>query len=150
MIGNALRTNHVGFTVDDLDRPIAMFAELFGYTLTSRGGRNARGVARLTGVADADILVAHLHHPDLIGIELIAYHRPEDRGRIGGRPCDTGYTHLTFDVRDIEALVAEAAAHGLVPVGEIVGRRGAGARVVYLRDPDGINIELIEPGDAAP
>ena len=148
MIGNCIRTNHVGFTVRDLDRTIAMFADLFGYRVTSRGGRHPKGVQLLTGVADADIVVAHLEHPDLIGIELILYLQPEHRDRVTARACDTGYAHLTFDVRDIEALVAEGAAHGLVPVGRIVNSARVtdeGSRVVYLRDPDGINIELIQP-----
>jgi catechol 2,3-dioxygenase-like lactoylglutathione lyase family enzyme len=145
MAANVIRTNHVGFTVSDIDRTTAMFADLFGYERVSLGGRNPQGVARLTGVADADILVAHLHHPDLIGLELIEYRKPDAKGTIDGRPCDSGYTHLTFDVRDLDGMVAAAAIHGLVPVGEAVGNPLKGARVVYLRDRDGINIELIQP-----
>jgi catechol 2,3-dioxygenase-like lactoylglutathione lyase family enzyme len=141
-------TNHIGFTVSAIARPRAMFEELFGYQLESLGGRDPRGVARLTGVPGADIEVAHLRHPRLIGIELIAYAAPMERGRLGGRPCDLGYTHLTYDVGSIEMLLPIAARHGLVPLGEVVGRPGS-KRVVYLRDPDGIAIELIEAGLAA-
>jgi catechol 2,3-dioxygenase-like lactoylglutathione lyase family enzyme len=148
MTGNILSTNHVGFTVTDIGATTAMFADLFGYERVSLGGRNPQGVARLTGVADADIIVAHLRHPDLIGIELIEYRKPDAKGRIEGRPCDRGYTHLTFDVRDLDILVQAASRYGLVPVGEAVGNPLKGARVVYLRDQDGINIELIQPAPA--
>jgi catechol 2,3-dioxygenase-like lactoylglutathione lyase family enzyme len=136
----------VGFTVVDIDRATAMFTDLFGYEVVSLGGRNPKGVARLTGVADADIMVAHLRHPELIGIELIAYMTPLEKHRATGRPCDAGYTHLTYDVSDLDLMMEKAAAHDLLPVGQVVGK---GPRVVYLRDPDGINIEFIEPSGGA-
>lgn len=145
---NVLRTNHVGFTVGDMDASLHRFQKLFGYQLTERGTRPNRGVELLTGVEGAEIDVAHLHHPDLIGIELIAYRAPADAGRMAGRPCDIGHTHLTFDVRDLDALVATALALGLEKVGRVVRSSkipGEGAQVVYLRDPDGITIELIQP-----
>jgi catechol 2,3-dioxygenase-like lactoylglutathione lyase family enzyme len=148
-----VRTNHVGFTVRDLDRAIAMFADLFGYAVSSRGGRNRAGVERLTGVVGADIEVVHLRREGLLGVELIAYREPADRGRAQARPCDAGYTHLTFDVTDLAAVMARAARHGLVPVGEVVGGAGGprkGIQVVYLRDGDGINIELIQVPQDAP
>jgi catechol 2,3-dioxygenase-like lactoylglutathione lyase family enzyme len=140
--GNILRTNHVGFTVKDLDRAITMFSDLFGYEVKSRGRRDLRGVALLTGVAGADIEVVHLFHPNLLEVELITYHKPDGAGRTEGRPCDIGYVHLTFDVRNMETMVTAAAVHGLVPIGRVV-TDGKGKSVVYLRDPDGINIELI-------
>jgi catechol 2,3-dioxygenase-like lactoylglutathione lyase family enzyme len=146
---DVLRSNHIGFTVRTLDPAIAMFVNLFGYVLESIGGRNPRGVARLTGVEGADIMVAHLHRAGFVSIELITYLAPADRGDAAGRPCDSGYTHLTFDVADVAAFVTRAASYGLVPVGEIVGGRTeplTSLRVVYLRDPNGINIELIQPG----
>jgi glyoxylase I family protein len=152
LVPNVIRSNHIGLTVSDLDRAVAMFKALFGYSLLSLGGRHPRGVELLTGVAGADIVVAHLHHPHLIGIELIAYRAPVDTGRIAARPCDTGYVHLTFDVRDIDAMIEAGEAFGLTVVGRVVGTSkvpGEGQRVVYLSDPDGINIELIQPVDPA-
>lgn len=152
MDANVLRSNHVGFTVTDLDRATRMFRSLFGYELQSLEGRHPRGVELLTGVAGADIMVAHLHHADLIGIELIQYLAPEGAGLVTARPCDSGYTHLTFDVRDIDAMIAAAMPFGLALVGRVVNSAkvpAEGQRVAYLRDPDGINIELIQPADPA-
>ena len=145
-----LRVAHVGFTVDELDHSVAMFRDLFGYELASRGPRNPRGVAMLTGLESADIMVAHLHREGLTGVELIAYSQPEQRGRVDARPCDTGLAHLSFEITDMDELVTRSAVHGLLPIGRIVGRRappadpGMGQRVAYLRDPNGIVIEFIE------
>lgn len=144
----AARTNHVGFTVSDLDQAIARYVGLFGYALHDRGVRHPRGVELLTGVTGADIEVAHLHHPDLIAIELICYHGPQDAGRSTARPCDTGHMHLTFDVADIGAMVETAMTLGFEMAGRVVQSAkvaNEGSQVVYLRDADGVTIELIQP-----
>jgi glyoxylase I family protein len=141
-------TNHIGFTVSDLERSVAMFQTLFGYDLVSLAGRKPENVVLLTGIEGADIMVAHLRRQGLVGVELIAYLGPANKGQISARACDTGYAHLTYDVSDIEAMVARAAEFDLKPIGGmIVSTAGpnVGARAVYLRDGDGISIELIQP-----
>jgi hypothetical protein len=84
----------------------------------------------------------------LVGIELITYSGPADRDRVSGRPCDVGFTHLTYDVSDLDGFVAEAAEFGLVPLGGTITSTDGpnkGARAIYLRDSDGISMELIQP-----
>jgi len=141
------RTIHVGFTVSDLDRSIAMFTDLFGYEIESRGITSYKGVALLTGVEGANLDVVHLRHPDLVTVELMQYLVGAGAQGPAKRPCDVSFAHLTYQVEDIEAAVAAAAAHGLQPVGRIVHSSRDPAnlrRVVYLRDPDGIHLELIQ------
>lgn len=152
-MSDMIGTNHVGFTVEDMDRGIALFTQVFGYTVISLATRDPANVALLTGVAGADILVCHLRHPDLVGVELIQYRAPGDTGRINARPCDAGYTHLTFDVRDLDAIVARAATFGMRPIGGMTistGGPNESARAIYLRDGEGISIELIQPARFAP
>lgn len=143
-----IRTAHVGFTVHDLDGAIAMFTDLFGYEVISLAGRHPKGVARLTGVEGADIMVAHLSCDGLLPIELIQYRAARGGDRTPKRPCDDGFAHLTFDVPDLDIAIEAAAAHGLLPIGELVGSSRDGRtppRVVYLRDGNGIHIELVQP-----
>jgi catechol 2,3-dioxygenase-like lactoylglutathione lyase family enzyme len=67
---------------------------------------------------------------------------------VRSRPCDTGFAHIAFDVDDIEAAISAAASHGVTPVAETVTidkGPNAGGKAVYLRDPDGITIEFIQP-----
>lgn len=141
-------TNHVGFTVSDLERSIAMFQELFGYELVSLAPRDPGNVVLLTGIEGADIMVAHLRKQGLVGVELIAYVGPASRSKVEARPCDTGYAHLTYDVSDLKAMVAKAEAFGLKPIGgmiESTAGPNVGALAIYLRDPDGVSVELIQP-----
>jgi catechol 2,3-dioxygenase-like lactoylglutathione lyase family enzyme len=129
-----------------------MFRDLFGYELISLAPRPPRNVTTLTGVEGADIMVAHLRRPGLVGIELIAYKAPADRGRVIARPCDTGYAHITFDVSDLDDIVSRGQAYGLVPIGGEIASTGGpnkGARAIYLKDAEGISIELIQPPTAS-
>src|SRR5689334_5525006 len=111
-----LATNHVGFTVGDLDRAIRLFQEVFGYELISLAPRKPAGIQAITGVPGATIMVAHLTRPGLTKIELMQYGGPDDRTKLGGRPCDTGFAHLSIDVRDLDAVMEAAARFELKPL----------------------------------
>lgn len=63
------------------------------------------------------------------------------------RPCDTGFAHIAFNVDDATAAVAAAERYGVKPISPpitIDQGPNKGRNVVYLRDWDGITIELIE------
>ena len=63
------------------------------------------------------------------------------------RACDTGFCHVAYDVTGLDELIEAAAAHEVTVEGEIITvdqGPNAGARIVYLRDSDGITFELIE------
>ncbi len=139
-------TNHTSFTVSDLDRSIAFFTEALGFEMLNRAPRDPKLVAGITGIAGADIEVAYIQGPGH-RLELIQYHGPADRGQVDCRPCDAGFAHIAYDVDDVDAAVAAAARHQVLPIGAVtVIDKGpnAGRKVVYLRDPDGVTIEFIE------
>jgi catechol 2,3-dioxygenase-like lactoylglutathione lyase family enzyme len=142
-----LSTNHTSFTVSSLERTLALFRDGFGFTVTSRAPRDPKTIEHIVGVAGADIEVAYVRGPGH-AIELIEYKGPRDKGKVVSRPCDTGFAHIAFDVRNLEAAVAAVARYGLTPVAPPLtltqGGPNVGAKIVYLRDPDGITIELIE------
>jgi hypothetical protein len=61
--------------------------------------------------------------------------------------------HLTFDVADIHAMVETALGLGFEQVGRIVQSAkvaSEGQRVVYLRNADGLTIELNTAGKGHP
>ncbi len=144
-----LATNHTSFTVSDLDRSVAFFEDGLGFEVSSKGPRDPKAIETIVGVPGADILVAYVRGPDH-SIELIEYVGPADRGRVVSRPCDVGFAHMAFDVDDLDAALAAAARHQVLPIGspyKIDKGPNTGNRVVYLRDPDGVTIEFIEkPG----
>ncbi len=142
-----LGVHHTSFTVSSLDRTVAFFTEALGLPLLSRAPRDNAVIARITGVHGADVEIAYVRGPGH-DIELIEFRGPGGRGAVRPRPCDTGFAHVALTVRGIDALIARAAHHGVLPVSPPAtnGPFGpiAGARIAYLRDPDGITVELIE------
>ena len=67
-------------------------------------------------------------------------------------PEACGLRHLAFEVDDIEAAVARMKEIGIEPEGEPIYfeesdglKAGFGTGVVYFKDPDGTNLELIAP-----
>ena len=141
-----LAVNHTSFTVSDLDRSIAFFRDVLGFRVTSKAPRDPDTIEHVVGVPGADIVVAFLQAPGH-AIELIEYLGPADRGKVQSRPCDTGFAHIAFDVDDVDAAVAAAAdhdVHAVNPPRTIDTGPNTGARVVYLRDTDGVTVEFIQ------
>jgi glyoxylase I family protein len=137
--------NHTNFTVSDLDRAVGFFRDLLGFELLSLAPRDPALMERMTGLPRPDLMIAFLRGPGHT-VELIEYRTPE-RGRVQGRLCDAGSSHLALDVDDAAAAVGGARAWGFAPVGEIVeidAGPNRGSRVVYVQDGDGVTIEFIQ------
>jgi short-subunit dehydrogenase/catechol 2,3-dioxygenase-like lactoylglutathione lyase family enzyme len=80
---------------------------------------------------------------DFFQIELFEFRSPLVRPLPAGwRPCDVGYTTVSFSVADLDATVERAVAAGAPPLSEPVGEPGE--RRVCVRDPDGVLCELME------
>lgn len=141
-----LATNHTSFTVSNLDGTLAFFRDALGFEVTSKAPRSKQLIEIVTGVEGADVIIAYVRGAGHT-VELIEYRGPEDRGRVRPRPCDVGFAHVAYDVDDIDAAIASAAEHEFTPISPpTVVDQGPnkGARVAYLRDPDGITVEFIQ------
>lgn len=64
------------------------------------------------------------------------------------RPCDFGAGHLCLYVDDIDEMVVRLKGHGGQPRSpgavDITSGPNAGARSIYLLDPDGYPVELFQ------
>ena len=71
-------------------------------------------------------------------------HAPADAG--GGGDRDPGAAHVCLAVDDLDAVYAAMEAGG-VEVHARPAALGAGTKMVYVRDPDGIFVEIIQPSE---
>ena len=141
-----IATNHTSFTVSDIDLSLAFFRDALGFEVPSKGPRSPSLIQAITGVEGAEVLIAYVRGPGH-SIELIEYIKPETRSSVRPQPCDTGFSHIAYDVDDIDAAIKAARDHSVEPIGPVVAidqGPNRGSRVAYLRDPDGITIEFIE------
>ena len=136
--------NHTSFTVADLERAVSFWAKL-GFQGPGIVGRDAEWVGEVTGVQGARIQVAHLygygHH-----MEFIEY---ADGGRDNSTdlPSTPGTAHVCLEVEDIHATFEDLLATGASPLGRMTDIDQPGmtpCTAGYLRDPNGIIIELLE------
>ena len=141
--------NHTSFTVPDLDRAVRFWTEALGFRTASVGERSGDWQARVTGVRGAQLKVAHLHgyghHMEFIqylsGTAASPRHEPNM----------SGAAHVCLEVTDIQATAAQLLAAGASLQGEMVEvstGAAAGGWAGYIRDPNGIIIELYEPAPA--
>ena len=141
--------NHTSFTVPDLDRAVRFWTEALGFRADSVGERCGDWQERVTGVRGARLKVAHLygygHH-----MEFIQY-LSGATASARYEPSMSGAAHVCLEVSDIHATAAKLLAVGATLQGEMAEATTgavAGGWAGYIRDPNGIIIELYEPASA--
>ena len=144
---------HFSFTVSDLDRSIAFYRDLLGFTLVHVQEQDNEYTRRLVGLEDARLRVAQLAVPgqprgiSTHDLELVEYLSP--RGERGhGRICDQGAAHLAVTVVDAGATHERLLGHGVrfvSPPNAITAGVNRGGYACYFLDPDDIVLELLQP-----
>jgi catechol 2,3-dioxygenase-like lactoylglutathione lyase family enzyme len=137
--------NHMSFTVADVERCVRFWTYVLGFKGAPASQRVGGQLGRVTGVPGAEFMVAHLygygHH-----MEFIQY----TKGSAGVpklEPSMAGVAHVCFEVDEIDRTWNELVAAGATPQGEVTeisGASGGGYRAGYIRDPNGILIELLQ------
>jgi catechol 2,3-dioxygenase-like lactoylglutathione lyase family enzyme len=138
------RFDHVGITVTDLDAAIAFFVAL-GLEVEGRTFVEGEFIDTVTGIPDSTSQIVMLRPPDDgTRIELSSFVRPSvTPGSPTALANEVGLRSVAFEVGDIDAAVADAAASGYGLVGGIGEYEGAW-RMAYVRGPDGIVVALAE------
>jgi catechol 2,3-dioxygenase-like lactoylglutathione lyase family enzyme len=143
-----LAADHTGITVASLERSLVFWRDVLGFELSHTPHHTGKLASEVTGVPGAEIKIAVLKgygHK----IELLEYLAPADRKRhVDLRPCDVGSMHVTLLVDDLDGVLEKIAASGWKAAGKpqtLTAGPNAGKRVVYVRDPDGTTIELMQP-----
>lgn len=144
---------HFSFTVSDIERSVAWFVDVLGLELVHRQRQENEYTQKLVGMTGAVLEVAQLKLPSLDPVysthmvELIEYVEPA-----GERPLlptnNVGVAHLALIVTDIHERYERMRAQGVEfvnPPVEITAGANKGGWACYLRDPDGLTLELLQP-----
>ena len=142
-----IAADHTGITVSNLERSLSFWRDGLGFEFSHAAHQRGEMAEQITGVKGAEIKLAVLKTPGGHKIELLEYIAPMDRKRANVQPCDVGSVHVALLVDDLEAALGRIAASGWKAAGKpqtLMKGPNAGKRVVYVRDPDGTTIELIQ------
>jgi len=144
------KLSHHGLCVSDLERALAFYRDGLGFAEVSRLRFSDAGTQRLLGLPGAVLEAIYLRR-DGTTLELLHFPRPGVQLAAGPRPMNqVGLTHLSFLVDDLDATLAKLRVLGArVLEATRIGQPGGGPSAVFVTDPDGTRIELVE-GDFDP
>ncbi|MET0729121.1 MAG: VOC family protein [Acidimicrobiales bacterium] len=143
-----MRISHTALCVSDLERSVRFYTEGFGYEVLHayRSGDEVRGLCEVDSSGPVEMRVQFLAL-DGVKLELISWPSPGAHGTPSRSRTQLGLTHLSYEVTDLPAVEAKLVALGATP---IEGSRLRAERpryeieMVFLADPDGTRIELVE------
>lgn len=150
-------TDHIGFTVPDLDAADDFFVRVIGcervYSLGPFAHPESDWMAQQLGVHPRTVMRRLNFYRCGFGsnFEVFEYD-PADEQAAYPRNSDIGGHHIAFYVDDFDVALAHLRAEGLEIMGEPVlsTHASAGQRWVYFRSPWGMQCELVSfPGGKA-
>lgn len=150
MVGREARLagalGHLGVTVCDLEASARFWAALTGGEATPVEHLEGPGVGRVVGYPGARIGRCWVRTGAGLRIELVRYLDPEGAPPLPEGTAHPGNVHICLPVPDMAAAYDHALACGARRVGDgwVEVQRGpaAGAKVAYLRSPEGVTLEL--------
>ena len=143
------RFSHFGICVADPERSIRFYRDLLGFRPLSSMEVSDPASAQLVELERLR-LHAYFLERDGVRIELLHYESPGHEAAPVPRPMNRlGLTHMALRVEGLAEMLETLERAGV----EILKRTRIsnpqlGSEVVYVLDPDGVRVELIElPGD---
>lgn len=139
---------HTGITVRDLTVSIPFYRDILGLELLKEEPEKKTRGEKL-GVPGAIIKIAIFQIPDSTQtLELIQYLHPDAPNQYGEPVNAIGQAHIAFRVKDIDATMKRLTEKGVNFVSNeyetITDGPLSGWKWIYFKDPDGVNMELIE------
>jgi lactoylglutathione lyase len=139
---------HAGVTVSDMDAALSFYRDGLGLEVISDGSASGTSAARIWALDPGRVRVVFLRVPGSDAVVELFEFSDVERHSASARPVDYGAGHFCLYVDDAEAMLVRLAASGFRSrSGEVVTiDRGphAGAKAVYLIDPDGYHVELYQ------
>jgi catechol 2,3-dioxygenase-like lactoylglutathione lyase family enzyme len=143
--------HHVGFTVSSMERSIRFYSLLLQVEPVMRRTYDERFISEIVGY-DGTVMDCALFEIPRSGVilELLEYLTPEGT-RVDMETHNVGNAHLCLIVDDLEREYERLLGAGVelrsppidVP-SDIEEEPAKGGKALYLRDPDGITVELLE------
>ncbi|WP_160115748.1 VOC family protein [Bosea lathyri] len=136
---------HTGFITPDIERSVAFWTQVLGFRAEPIGERRAPWLASFIGVPGAHMRLAHLFGHGA-HIEFIQFVSPPGEA-IRPAANQPGAAHVCLRVTRLPELrqdILDAGGALQGEVSEITEGIARGLRGLFMRDPHGILIELVE------
>jgi lactoylglutathione lyase len=140
---------HYSHIVTDLEKSLAFYRDVIGLQVSTPPAAFSPNPAimRLGNTPGAQSRMTQLSVPgSAIGVELIDY-KDIERKAAHPRFQDPGAANLILRVRDVDAIVErvkKAPGAKILSAGGVPATIANGGKVIFLQDPDGFVIELVQ------
>ncbi len=138
--------SHAGIQVEDANRSIAFYEQL-GLEVAARWENGQPYLQRLVGLPDVTLDIVVMTIPGSDGVLEILEYKNVERTPIDPATVNPGTGHVCFLVHDLDSLYERLLEQGVESISRPqtpdIGPN-VGGRVVYLKDPDGIRVELLQ------
>lgn len=142
-----LGIDHFGLTVRDIERSTSFYEQFGATVLRPDGFSTGPEIDEGLGLHGVELTTRMLSFDGTV-VELLQYGSPAGRDYTATN-ADVGSAHLAIRVPDIQARYQSLLTQGIEFFSApkpISSGRFAGGQWAYFRDPDGISVELIQPG----
>ncbi|QNE45809.1 hypothetical protein F1C58_02055 [Glaciihabitans sp. INWT7] len=135
--------HHIGLSVSDIKQSFEWYSRMFGLTPGDVTDGSGEALSEALQVPEAHLSFAMISLGST-RIEFLEYQHPVGRqfDRTNG---DIGSAHICLEVSNLDAAYADLTAKGAVfnaPPITLESGVHAGSKWAYLRDPDGIQLEI--------
>ncbi len=144
-----LRISHIGICVSDWERSLRFYRDVLGFQHAFELEVSGEPSNTLLALKDVDLRAIYLER-DGVRIELLHYASPGHTGDGDPRAMNAlGLTHLSLRVDDLDAFLRELEAAEVDVLSETrIEIPEAETQAIFITDPDGMRIELVQqPGD---
>lgn len=135
-----LSAHHVGLTVSDLETCLAFYRDDLGLSVLEEFSVAGKAFATAVDVPGASADFVHLDADGTV-IELVSY-EPEGGACTAETVAQRGAKHVGFTTPDLEAFLADLP--DAVETLADPQTTATGSTIVFLRDPEGNLIEVLE------
>lgn len=143
LVDPELQSHHTAICVNDFERARNFYIEFLGFELEGEMDHRAEPtLGEVVGLPGAVVRWAMLRH-GTYRVELFKYYQPLGDAR-PRRQCDFGYSHMAFQVADVQAVYEQVIRAGYRTTSAPRRMRNGRAMVFYLEEPEGAITEFIQ------
>ena len=143
LMDDEMRAHHTAICVTDFERARDFYCGFLGFEIEGEmDHRSEPALGEVVGLPGAIVRWAMLRR-DSYRVELFKYYFPDGDPR-PRRQCDFGYSHMAFEVADVDSVYRQVIDAGYPTVSAPRVMRNGRTKVFYLAEPEGAITEFIQ------
>ncbi len=135
--------NHIGLSVEDLERSVKFYTEVMGMEIDYRAYHEGDAISEVVGVENA-VLNVCVVKKGACRIELIEYKDREQKPHEYKRQNVPGLIHISFAVSSVDEAYERIKGFGYRAYSDPMVTRENGPKICYVKGPDNVILELYE------